>query len=281
MSREQERRMLLELADCRARLLQATRRRDGSDWGSTVGDAEFPQVVCDLAGAGTTRDPHTAALRAVARRHQEIRTALADLIQDGFCGLLLAIDRFDPSITTRLASYAVWWIRQAMPQTIAGRAYPVRLNPKQLRRLLREIAPCPALPAASHHANGDRSATTWRDLAAIRPRVPLDASGRSDGSSDSRKKSDLRAESGLNLTVAARRRGDFAICPNQCADPPLGSGPKRIPRWTAVDADGPRIKSERRGTPATGNAGLPGGSASWSRRCHGFGRAQGTQPDTE
>src|SRR6516164_8655114 len=108
LSRENERRMLRELADCTARLLQATRRPDGSEWGSTVGDAQFQRVVRDLAAVGTTTDPHTAALRAVARRHQEIRTALAlansrlvaylakgfsnrgvaitDLIQDGFCG---------------------------------------------------------------------------------------------------------------------------------------------------------------------------------------------------
>src|SRR6516165_4136915 len=107
LSRENERRMLLELADCTARLLQTTRRSDGSEWGSTVGDAEFQRVVRDLAGAGTTTEPHTAALRATARRHQEVRTALAlansrlvahiakgfsnrgiaiaDLIQEGFC----------------------------------------------------------------------------------------------------------------------------------------------------------------------------------------------------
>jgi RNA polymerase primary sigma factor len=207
LSRENERRMLLELADCTARLLQATRRPDGSEWGSTVGDAEFQRVVRDLAGAGTTTDPHTAALRAVARRHQEIRTALAlansrlvaylakrfsnrgvasaDLIQDGFCGLLIAIDRYDPSNTTRLATYAGWWIRQAMQQTIAGGAYPVRLNPKQLQRLRRAIAQCPAipvsLPATAHQSHEDRSATPWRELAALRPRVPLDASCRNDG----------------------------------------------------------------------------------------------------
>ena len=176
LSREKERRMLLELADCTARLLQATRRPDGSEWGSTVGVAEFQRVVRELAGAGTTTDPHTAALRAVARRPQEIRTALSlansrlvahlakrfsnrgiaitDLIQAGFCGLLMAIDRFDPSHTTRLANYAVWGIRQAMQRTIADGAYPVRLTPKQLQRLLQNLVsarpwPSVASPQAS------------------------------------------------------------------------------------------------------------------------------------
>src|SRR5262245_29383192 len=206
LSRENERRLLLELADCTARLLPATRRPDGSAWGSTGGDTEFQRLVRDLAGPGTTTDPHTAALRAVARRHQEIRTALAlansrlvahiakqfskrgiaitDLIQAGFCGLLMAIDRYHPANTTRLATYATWWIRLAMQQTIAGGPYPVRLNRKQPRRLLRASAQGPAtpaeLPAASHDAHGERSATTWRELAAIRPTVPLDAPCRSD-----------------------------------------------------------------------------------------------------
>ena len=52
-------------------------------------------------------------------------------------------------------------------------------------------------------------------------------------------------------------------------------------RWTAVGGDGPRIKSGRRGMPATGNAGLPGGSAFRRRRCRRFGPAQGIQQDTE
>jgi RNA polymerase primary sigma factor len=208
MSKAKERSILLELTDCTAQLLQATRRRDGSEWGAPFGDAEFQQVVRHLAEAGATLDPHTAALRTVARRHQELRTALAlansrlvahiakqytnrgvslsDLIQDGFCGLLMAIDRYDAANTTRLATYAVWWIRQAMQRTIAAGAYPVRLNPKQLQRLLRALASCPVVPpgvpAVMHHPTGDCPTMTWRELAAVRPRVPLDAPCRNDGS---------------------------------------------------------------------------------------------------
>jgi RNA polymerase primary sigma factor len=96
----------------------------------------------------------------------------------------MAIDRFDTANTTRLATYAGWWIRQAMHYTIAGGAYPVRLNPRQLRRLISAIASGPALPAGrpagSHHANEDGTATTWHELAAIRPHVPLDAACRTD-----------------------------------------------------------------------------------------------------
>jgi RNA polymerase primary sigma factor len=111
---------------------------------------------------------------------------ISDLIQEGFCGLLLAIDRFDTANTTRLATYAGWWIRQAMQRTIADGAYPVHLHPKQLRRLMQALAQCPPIPAglatAPPHFSRDRLVCTGRDLAVLRPRISLDARCRNDGS---------------------------------------------------------------------------------------------------
>ncbi len=48
---------------------------------------------------------------------------------------LVAIDRFDLVNESRLATYAIWWIRQAIQRAVAGGAYPVRLNPRQLHQL--------------------------------------------------------------------------------------------------------------------------------------------------
>ena len=58
----------------------------------------------------------------IARRYFNRGISPADLIQEGFCGLLEAIDRFDPINTTRLATYASWWIRQALQRAIANGA---------------------------------------------------------------------------------------------------------------------------------------------------------------
>jgi RNA polymerase sigma factor (sigma-70 family) len=208
LSTAKERGLLLELAECKERILRATRRPDGSEWGVSFSDAEFQRVVGDLARTGTTADPRTAAVRPLARRYQEIRAALAmansrlvahiakryanrgipaaDLIQEGFCGLLTAIDRFDPVNTTRLATYAVWWIRQAIQRAVAAGAYPVRLNPKQLRRLAQAIPQsaeiASGLPADVRPPDTARSSATWRELAAIRPRVSLDSPCRFDDS---------------------------------------------------------------------------------------------------
>ena len=71
----------------------------------------------------------------VAKRFRDRGIAYSDLLQEGFCGLLEAIDRFDLTHETKLATYATWWIRQAMQRAVAAGAYPVRLSPRHLRQL--------------------------------------------------------------------------------------------------------------------------------------------------
>ena len=65
----------------------------------------------------------------VARRYRNRGVAYSDLVQDGFCGLLQAIDRFDLRHQTKLATYATWWIRQAIQSAVAAGAPAVRLTP--------------------------------------------------------------------------------------------------------------------------------------------------------
>ena len=96
----------------------------------------------------------------------------------------MAIDRFDLVNETRLATYAIWWIRQAIQRAVAGGAYPVRLNPRQLHQLAqaqgmggrddgdrptRSDPPSPALSPAIEQV-----------FAATRPVLSLDAPSRRD-----------------------------------------------------------------------------------------------------
>ena len=53
----------------------------------------------------------------VAKRYHDRGIPPGDLIQEGFCALLVAIDRFDLVNQTRLATYAIWWIRQAIQRS--------------------------------------------------------------------------------------------------------------------------------------------------------------------
>lgn len=64
---------------------------------------------------------------SVAREYLNHGVALADLISAGNMGLMTAADRFDGTRGFKFISYAVWWIRQAIHQSLAQDSRVVRL----------------------------------------------------------------------------------------------------------------------------------------------------------
>ena len=63
---------------------------------------------------------------------------LNDLIQDGYIGLLTAVDRFDPDRGAKFSTYACWWIRRKLNDAFTCQARLIRL-PGWLRRDLRRL----------------------------------------------------------------------------------------------------------------------------------------------
>ena len=64
---------------------------------------------------------------SVAREYQNHGVPLADLISAGNMGLMTAAERFDGARGFKFISYAVWWIRQAIHQSLAQDSRVVRL----------------------------------------------------------------------------------------------------------------------------------------------------------
>jgi RNA polymerase primary sigma factor len=64
---------------------------------------------------------------SVAREYLSHGVPLADLISAGNMGLMTAADRFDGTRGFKFISYAVWWIRQAIHQSLANDTRVVRL----------------------------------------------------------------------------------------------------------------------------------------------------------
>jgi RNA polymerase primary sigma factor len=64
---------------------------------------------------------------SVAREYQNHGVPLADLISAGNVGLMTAAERFDGTRGFKFISYAVWWIRQAIHQSLAQDSRVVRL----------------------------------------------------------------------------------------------------------------------------------------------------------
>ncbi len=64
---------------------------------------------------------------SVAKEYQNRGVPLADLVSAGNMGLITAAERFDENKGFKFISYAVWWIRQAILQTLAEQSRTVRL----------------------------------------------------------------------------------------------------------------------------------------------------------
>jgi RNA polymerase primary sigma factor len=75
----------------------------------------------------------------VAKNYQNRGLSLSDLISAGNVGLLTAAERFDGTKGYKFISYAVWWIKQSILQTIAENARTVRLPLNKLS-LLKDIS---------------------------------------------------------------------------------------------------------------------------------------------
>jgi RNA polymerase primary sigma factor len=54
----------------------------------------------------------------IAKHYTGRGVPISELISDGNMGLLRAIDKFDESKNVKFISYAVWWIRQAILESI-------------------------------------------------------------------------------------------------------------------------------------------------------------------
>ena len=85
---------------------------------------------------------------AVARSYGHRRVPLLDLIQEGTLGLIHAVERFDWRRGTKLSTYAVWWIRQAIDRAACNEADPIRV-PVHIQERRRRLA------RAEHELEGE------------------------------------------------------------------------------------------------------------------------------
>jgi len=70
---------------------------------------------------------NTRFVVSVARNYQNQGLPLTDLINEGNLGIIRAAKRFDETKKFKFISYAVWWIRQAILQSLAEQSRIIKL----------------------------------------------------------------------------------------------------------------------------------------------------------
>lgn len=203
LSADEERELLRELDGCKKRLMLGRPAPSSAGFEGDEEGEEIQDIVRDLLQPSTPQGEGQRELTELASRYSELRTRLAmanlrlvahvakkyrnrgistaDLLQEGFCGLLKAIDRFEPVRETRLASYAVWWIRQSLQRAVAAGAYPVRLNPRHLQQLAQSNPELPPQFKSGRKARSRGAASTLRQIqSATRPAISLNTNLRAD-----------------------------------------------------------------------------------------------------
>jgi RNA polymerase primary sigma factor len=71
----------------------------------------------------------------VASEYRGLGLPFEDLLNEGNLGLLQAARRFDPRRGVKFITYAIWWIRKAILQSISEKSNVVRVPYAQLRRI--------------------------------------------------------------------------------------------------------------------------------------------------
>lgn len=88
----------------------------------------------------------------VAKQFQNRGLPLMDLISSGNEGLMKAVDKFDTSRGVTFLSYAIWWIRQSIYNSIYWQSREIRL-PMSQQLLINTIADCIDKFLKEYHRN--------------------------------------------------------------------------------------------------------------------------------
>jgi len=72
---------------------------------------------------------------SVAKGYQGLGLSLSDLINDGNIGLIKAANKFDPTRGFRFISYAVYWIRQSIMQSLNDNSRVIRLPSSVINKI--------------------------------------------------------------------------------------------------------------------------------------------------
>lgn len=142
-------------------LEEYARRRDRGDAGRSRGDVPLETLRGQIA------DSLAPLVESVARRFLAAGEPVEDLVQEGYLGLLAALENWDPTRGVKFSTYAVHFINGAIRHFLRDRCRPIR-EPARVHALARRIN------AASTHLVHSLERTPRSDEIAQALELPVD-----------------------------------------------------------------------------------------------------------
>ncbi|KAL2456051.1 RNA polymerase sigma factor sigF [Forsythia ovata] len=133
---------LMRLEEVKSRLqTQFSREPTLSEWAEAVG-VSCQSLQSHLHCGKSSREKLIYAnfrmVVHIAKQYQGRGLSLQDLLQEGSTGLMRSVEKFKPQVGCRFATYAYWWIRQAIRKAIFQHSRTIRL-PENVYGLLSKV----------------------------------------------------------------------------------------------------------------------------------------------